>query len=114
MPGIPQKLSRMCRRPCGSTLITQPGTLYILGQAYYLRKGYHEAEKALVSSITRNPKFMPARAYHAAVYWELGQLALDPEEARAFQEKAAAEMGEIRKVIPKPPTERKGTTPFNE
>jgi adenylate cyclase len=87
---------------------------YILGQAYYLRKDYHEAEKALVSSITRNPKFMPARAYHAAVYWELGQQAFDPEEARAFQEKAAAEMGEIRQVIPKPPTERKGTTPFKD
>ena len=67
-----------------------------------------------MSSITRNPKFMPARAYHAAVYWELGQQAIDPEEARAFQEKAAAEMGEIRKVIPKPPTERKGTTPFKD
>jgi adenylate cyclase len=87
---------------------------YILGQAYYLRKDYHDAEKALVSSITRNPKFMQARAYHAAVYWELSQQALDPEEARAFQEKTAAEMGEIRQVIPKPPTERKGSTPFKD
>jgi hypothetical protein len=59
---------------------------------------------------------MPARAYHAAVYWELGQRAMvyNPEEARVLQEKAAAEMGEIRKVIPKPATERKGTTPFKD
>jgi TolB-like protein len=87
---------------------------YILGQAYYLRKDYLEAEKALISSITRNPKFMPAHAYRAAVYWELSLTTQDPNEAQNYRNKAAAEMGEIRKVIPKPPTERKGTTPFQD
>jgi adenylate cyclase len=62
---------------------------YVLGQSYYLQGNYQEAEKALMSSFNRNPKFSPARAYRAAVYWELGE-----------RDKAAAEMGAIRKVIP--------------
>ena len=68
---------------------------YILGQAYYLRGDYQELKKALMSSFNRNPKFVPARAYRAAVYWEMGEMACHDSE--------------IRKVIPKPPT-RKGTT----
>ena len=76
---------------------------YVLGQAYYLREDYQEAEKALMSSFNRNPKFTPARAYRAAVYWELGEI-----------DKAAAEMGAIRKVIPISPQQRKSTTPFKD
>jgi adenylate cyclase len=86
---------------------------YILGQAYYLQRNYQEAEKALTSSINRNPRFMVARAYHAAVQWELSlQPGLTPDAVRTFQEKAAEEMAEVRKVNTKPPSERKGSTPY--
>jgi adenylate cyclase len=87
----------------------------ILGQAYYLQKNYQEAEKALTSSITRNPRYPVARAYLAAVHWEMSQQpGLTPDAARAFQEKAAALMGEVRKVNTKPPTERRSTTPYKD
>jgi adenylate cyclase len=78
---------------------------YVLGQSYYLQGNYQEAEKALMSSFNRNPKFSPARAYRAAVYWELGE-----------RDKAAAEMGAIRKVIPIAPQDqrRRKTTPFKD
>jgi tetratricopeptide (TPR) repeat protein len=85
----------------------------ILGQAYYLPKNYQEAEKALTRSINRNPRFMVARAYRAAVQWELSlQPGLTPDAVRTFQEKAAEEMAEVRKVNTKPPSERKGSTPY--
>jgi adenylate cyclase len=78
---------------------------YVLGQSYYLQGNYQEAEKALVSSFNRNPKFSPARAYRAAVYWEMRE-----------RDKAAAEMGAIRKAIPIAPQDqrRKNTTPFQD
>jgi adenylate cyclase len=76
---------------------------YILGQAYYLLKQYQKAEEALTASFNRNPKFMPARAYRAAVYMALGQA-----------EKAHMEMQEIRKVIRTPAAQRKSSAPFKD
>ncbi|MBI3326762.1 MAG: tetratricopeptide repeat protein, partial [Nitrospinae bacterium] len=76
---------------------------YVEGQAYYLLREYQKAEAALTSSLARNPKFMPARAYRAAVYWDLGQV-----------QKAQAEMQEIRKVIPTPAAKRKSSAPFRD
>jgi adenylate cyclase len=76
---------------------------YILGQAYYLLGEYQKAEEALTASFNRNPKFIPARAYRAAVYMELKQI-----------EKAGAEMQEIRKVIPTPAAQRRSSAPFKD
>jgi adenylate cyclase len=76
---------------------------YILGQAYYLLGEYQKAEEALTASFNRNPKFMPARAYRAAVYMELNEV-----------DKARAEMQEIRKVIPTPAAQRQSSAPFRD
>jgi adenylate cyclase len=76
---------------------------YVLGQAYYLQGEYQKAEEALMHSLNRNPQFMPARAYHAAVYMELGLVA-----------HARAEMEVIRKVISTPAGQRKSSAPFRD
>jgi adenylate cyclase len=76
---------------------------YILGQAYYLLGDYPKAEGALTASLNRNPNFIPARAYRAAVYWEMNR-----------KQEAGAEMQEIRKVIPTPAAQRKSSAPFSD
>ena len=76
---------------------------YVLGQAYYLLGEYQKAEEALEASLTRNPNFIPARAYRAALYWDTDR-----------KPQANAEMLEIRKVIPTPAAQRKSSAPFSD
>ncbi len=66
--------------------------LYILGQAYNLTGQYEDAIGALRRSIVRNPDFLPAHAYLAAVYIEVG-----------LEEEARAEMTEVRRIGPQSP-----------
>jgi TolB-like protein len=52
--------------------------LWNLGHAYYLTRRYEEAIETFKRAIDRSPDYMPAHAYLAATYSELGRM----EEAR--------------------------------
>ena len=59
--------------------------LWVLGHAYFLTGHYEEAIETFKKSIDRNPDHIPAHAYLAASYSELGR----EEEARAEAEELA-------------------------
>ncbi|MFQ6672442.1 MAG: tetratricopeptide repeat protein [Candidatus Tectimicrobiota bacterium] len=64
--------------------------LWTLGHAYYLTEQYAEAIPALKRLLTRNPNFMPAHAYLAGMYGELGR-----------NEEAQGELAEVRRLSPR-------------
>jgi TolB-like protein/class 3 adenylate cyclase/cytochrome c-type biogenesis protein CcmH/NrfG len=61
--------------------------LWILGHAYFLTGGYEEAIETLKRVLDRNPYFLPAHFYLAAIYSELGR-----------QEEARAEVAELERL----------------
>ena len=69
--------------------------LWTLGHAYYLTEQYEEAIAALKRLLNHNPDFLPAHAYLAGMYGELGR-----------KDEAQAEMAEARRVSPQISLER--------
>ena len=63
----------------------KPWYLWVLGHAYFLTSRYEEAIETFKTCIDRNPDQIPAHAYLAASYSELGR----EEEARAEAEELA-------------------------
>jgi tetratricopeptide (TPR) repeat protein len=68
--------------------------LWILGHAYFLTGRYEEAIETLRRFLDRNPHFMPAHFYLAAIYSDLGR-----------QEEARAEVAELERLGSQSPAE---------
>ena len=62
---------------------------FSFGQAAYLTERYEEAMTALKRTITRDPQYLGAHAYLAAIYSELG-----------WEAKARAEAAEVLRINP--------------
>ena len=77
---------------------------FVLGRTYYLTGRYEEAIASLKRSVARNPNFVPAHRYLAAIYGELGR-----------KDEARAEVAEILRLHPRATVENlKRTAPWKD
>jgi adenylate cyclase len=81
--GRPEEAGKLIKKAMRLNPMYPVWYLWVLGQSHFLKREHEEAINIFSEILHRNPNFLPAHPYLAAIYHELGR----KEEARLQAEK---------------------------